>query len=409
MLLSKVADFGLAKDLSESSHTTTGVLMGTPSFMAPEQASGNLSTLGPPADVYALGATLYTCLTGHPPFQGTTVHETLDLVRTADPIPPRTLRPALPRDLDTICLKCLRKSPAVRKSPAERYPSANELAKDLVRFLSGKPILARSVGPAIRTIKWCRRQPAIASLLILAVLLPIVGVIAVSLHNAELNQALASRRRERERADANYREARLAIAWMLGRTSEQSAAVIPELRELERKQAEDALVFFRTVINEKAETDPEVRYQLAQAIFQLGVRTSEVKDIAKAIELYREALAVFDELSVAYPVDARFKTSRAFAHGQIGFALLGSNPAKAEEELLAAAEMYRGLHSEYHRIAVYAHRFVILRQHFGHCISVWVGGYSAQEEGPTRDNLAQVSRDGGHLQPHSLILEQISD
>jgi serine/threonine protein kinase len=349
-LLPKVADFGLAKDLSDSSHTTTGVLMGTPSYMSPEQASGNVRTLGPPTDVYGLGATLYACLTGSPPFRGTTVVETLDLVRNAELVPPRTIRRALPRDLDTICLKCL------RKSPLERYRSANELAADLDRFLSGKPIKARPVGPLAQALKWCRRQPALASLLSIAALMPLVAIVAVSIHNAKLNAALANQKREREHADANYREARVAIARMLGRTSEQSAVTIPELRELERKQAEDALVFFRSVINEQAETDPEIRYQLAQAIFQLGKRTVEVGESAKAVQLYREALAVFDELSAANPSDVRLRENRALALGQIGFASLGSNPAKAEEDLLTAIELYAALHKELPTVAEYAHR-----------------------------------------------------
>jgi hypothetical protein len=134
----KITDFGLAKRLDvEGGQTQTGVVMGTPSYMAPEQAEGRLAEVGPAADVYALGATLYEMLTGRPPFKGTTVLETLEHVRTLDPVPPRALQPGVPRDLEVICLKCL------EKRPADRYDSAAALAEDLHNFLAGEAIRAR--------------------------------------------------------------------------------------------------------------------------------------------------------------------------------------------------------------------------------------------------------------------------
>jgi serine/threonine protein kinase len=363
-LATKVADFGLAKDLADPAHTETGVLLGTPSYMAPEQARGDPRSIGPATDVYALGVTLYTCLTGHPPFRGTTIMETLDLVCRADAIPPRAIRPALPRDLETICLKCL------RKSPSERYQSGSELAADLDRFLSGKPILARPVSSITRLTKWCYRQPAFAALILLAVLVPLAAAIGFAIYNSRLSEALAEQTRERERADrnyaeqarertradANYREARIAIGRMLGRTTEPAAAPIPQLRELERKQSEDALAFYRAVIPEKAETDPEVRFQLAEAIVQVAGRTAEVGEPAKSIQLQREALAVFDELSELDPAEAKFRQSRALAHGQIGFLLMGSDSQHAEQELTLAVDLYGELHRDYPSFSDYAHR-----------------------------------------------------
>jgi serine/threonine-protein kinase len=136
----KIADFGLAKRLDEPGATRTGDVMGTPSYMAPEQAAGRWREVGPHTDVYALGAILYECLTGRPPFLGATVIETIDQVLTQAPAPPSLLLPKVPRELEVICLKCL------HKEPAGRYASAQALADDLERFLAGEPIQARASG-----------------------------------------------------------------------------------------------------------------------------------------------------------------------------------------------------------------------------------------------------------------------
>jgi WD40 repeat protein len=155
----KITDFGLAKRLDvDVGQTQTGAILGTPSYMAPEQACGKSKEIGPAADVYALGATLYELLTGRPPFKAATPLDTILQVIGEDPVPPRTLQPKLPRDLETVCLKCL------QKEPSRRYGSAQELADDLRRFQEGKPILARPVGRLEKAAKWARRRPAAAAL-----------------------------------------------------------------------------------------------------------------------------------------------------------------------------------------------------------------------------------------------------
>jgi WD40 repeat protein len=161
----KISDFGLAKRLDEGAlgQTPTGAILGTPSYMPPEQATGQGGG-GVTTDVYALGAMLYELLTGRPPFCGATALETLEQVRSQDPVPPSRLQPTVPRDLETICLKCL------RKEPDQRYASAQALADDLHRYLAGEPIQARRIGALGRLALWCRRKPALASTIALAVL-----------------------------------------------------------------------------------------------------------------------------------------------------------------------------------------------------------------------------------------------
>jgi WD40 repeat protein/serine/threonine protein kinase len=170
----KITDFGLAKRLDADSRLTqTGAVMGTPSYMAPEQAGGNNKEVGPPADIYALGAILYELLTGRPPFQAANILDTLVLVRTQEPVPPRRLQPKTPRDLETICLKCL------QKAPARRYATAEELADDLRRFLAGETIRARPAGAVERLWRWRQRNPVVANLAA-GLLLALVAGIAVS-------------------------------------------------------------------------------------------------------------------------------------------------------------------------------------------------------------------------------------
>ncbi|MCI0683018.1 MAG: WD40 repeat domain-containing serine/threonine-protein kinase [Gemmataceae bacterium] len=193
----KVADFGIAKHLQVSGQTREGDICGTARYMAPEQAIGNTSAVGPGSDIYSLGVILYEMLTGRVPHHGATDLDTVLLVHAEEPVPPRRLQPGLPRDLDTICLKCL------RKQPHARYASAAELADDLGRFLAGEPVRARPLGLWERGVKWVRRRPALAALLAVsfaAVLSLIAGTIV---HNTRLSAALLD-------AQTNLEKARLA-------------------------------------------------------------------------------------------------------------------------------------------------------------------------------------------------------
>jgi len=178
----RITDFGLAKFMAEDSRLTqTGVVMGSPSYMPPEQAAGRQEEIGPHSDVYSLGAMLYELLTGQPPFRGATAMATLRQVLETEPVPPRRVKADVPPDLETTCLKCL------EKAPLARYHSARELAEELDRFLKGEPILARPAGTLRKTVSWGRRHPGI---LAAAAALVVVGLAFASFYLLEENAFL---------------------------------------------------------------------------------------------------------------------------------------------------------------------------------------------------------------------------
>jgi WD40 repeat protein/serine/threonine protein kinase/Leucine-rich repeat (LRR) protein len=258
----KITDFGLAKDMGEVGQTATGAIMGTPSYMAPEQASGQSKAIGPPADIYALGAILYECLTGRPPFKAATALETILQVVNEEPVPPSELIPKVPRDLETICLKCL------QKAPANRYATAAALADDLGHYLRGEPIQARPVSRAERTWRWCRRNPAVAGLLGAVAATLIVGSIVASVFAmladanaqwADINAGRANanaERADRERADALEQKTKAEKA----RDNEKEA----------RKKEEEAHKKTKAAEEETAEALALTKSMLAQSRWNEG-------------------------------------------------------------------------------------------------------------------------------------------
>ncbi len=296
----KIADFGLAKFLgSDSGRTHTGAILGTPSYMAPEQGQGEGrgEGVGPAADVWALGAILYECLTGRPPFRGPSVLETLEQVRTQEPVPPSRLQSRTPRDLETITLTCL------HKEPGRRYGSGRELAEDLGRFLAGEPIRARPVGTLERLRKWARRKPALASLLGISGLLLIALIAGGLVYQFRLQAALgraeakeAEARRQRQRFADNYDRASAALDQMLGRMERWPVGTVPRLKELQREQLEEALAYFQGSLQEDEGADPAVRRNAAWA----WGRTAEIQQRLgrerEAAESYRRAIELFESL-----------------------------------------------------------------------------------------------------------------
>jgi WD40 repeat protein/tRNA A-37 threonylcarbamoyl transferase component Bud32 len=240
----KITDFGLAKKLDEAGQTQTGAIVGTPSYMPPEQAEGQASGTGPLADVYALGAILYECLTGRPPFKAATSLETVLQVVSTEPVPPMQLQPKTPRDLETICLKCL------AKEPHRRYPTALALAEDLRRFQAGEPIRARPVGTFEKAVKWARRRPAIAGLAAAVVLVTLAGIGAFAWAFAETvearDDAITARNNE-EIERKNAENARDGLAHALTETEEARAHA-----ETERGKADTARIKAELAEKERA-------------------------------------------------------------------------------------------------------------------------------------------------------------
>jgi serine/threonine-protein kinase len=263
----RIADFGLAKILleaGEASPTQSGAIVGTAEYMAPEQAGGKREEVGPAADIYALGVILYELLTGRPPLQAETPLETLLLVRSEDPLPPGRLRPKLPRDLETICLKCL------QKEPRQRYASAQALGDDLRRFLAGEPVQARPTPAWVRGLKWAKRRPASAALL---------GVSAVALLAlGGLGGTWAwwlerSERQESERRSAAMiREDRMRVA---------VETTLKQVGELQRQarwaEAEAALVLALSRLDQEGTDDLRQRLAQARTNLRLVKRLNDIR------------------------------------------------------------------------------------------------------------------------------------
>jgi formylglycine-generating enzyme required for sulfatase activity len=226
----KVSDFGLAKLTEGNSDLTgTGQIMGTASYMPPEQAAGQVTAVGRLADVYSLGAVLYCLLIGRPPFQAATPLETLVLVRTLEPVAPTQLNPAIPLDLNTIVLKCL------EKDPARRYQSAQEVALELQRYLTGEPIVARPISVVERSWRWCRRRPLIPSV-VAAVLA--VSIVAGLLYRQAAQQSL--RREVAMTVDAAQKSRGAAVPYAIRELKRLPAVMV--LDEIHRRYSDAAVL-----------------------------------------------------------------------------------------------------------------------------------------------------------------------
>lgn len=273
-----VTDFGLAKFLEKRDELThSGDLMGTPSYMSPEQARdpAHVTAL---ADVYSLGATLYHLITARPPFQAANVAETIRQIIYQEPVSPRQLNPAIDRDLETICLKCL------QKEPARRYVSCEALAEDLQCYLTGRPILARPVTRIERTIRWCRRNPVLASFIGLAASFAIATVVVFVIGYRNTTAALAT-------SEFRLQKALQVVDELFTRLSEDELLNEPGMQPLRKDLLERALKHYQFFLAESG-GNPAIQDEIAAARFRVGM----INQLMKSLDIATNELTAARDL-----------------------------------------------------------------------------------------------------------------
>ncbi|MCI0460579.1 MAG: serine/threonine-protein kinase, partial [Gemmataceae bacterium] len=341
-----VADFGLARRVQvDPSLTQSGALVGTPSYMAPEQAAGTKGATTTATDVYGLGAVLYVLLTGRPPFQGDTVLATLEQVQQCEPQAPRAGNPRVDRDLETICLKCL------EKDPPQRYDSAEALAEDLERWLAGVPILARPISRMARAWRWCRRNTLVAvltgtlaALLWVGVVGLVVGMILLwqekertkhAFHRAESGRRAADD--QRARAERNFRRSIEGVTRLLVRLNDKELLRSPKFRDAQRALLDEAQQFYADCLSDQS-TDPEVRLELGVAHVHLGILYDIFQEFDKAQRSHRKAIGLFDQLAVEFPKEADYRVEAAAARMPLGELLWRTRQPEEAAALFQQAE-----------------------------------------------------------------------
>jgi serine/threonine protein kinase len=308
----KITDFGLAKRLDgDSSQTRTGTIMGSPSYMAPEQARGEAKDVGPLADVHALGAVLYEMLTGRPPYLAATAMDTVMAVLKDEPVPPSRLQPRIPRDLETICLKCL------QKEPAKRYASAAALADDVRRFLSGEPIQARPISSPERLWRWCQRNPRLAVLSALLLLLLLGVAVGSTLFSfrlaAEKKSALEARDLARSQTD-------LAVESLatLVREVQQKLADRPDVAVVRQEIIKLAMDRLQQVEKAWVSDEGKTERSMAAAYMLMGELHWELNERKEAARYYQQCHELVLQLHKEQPESDKANKNLAVAVMRLG-------------------------------------------------------------------------------------------
>jgi serine/threonine protein kinase len=330
LLAPKITDFGLAKRLEAGEgQTATGVIVGTPSYMAPEQAEGKSHSVGPLADVYALGAILYEMLTGRPPFVGETHLETIHRVLADEPTTPTLLQRAVPRDLATICLKCL------EKDPARRYASAEALADDLGRFLGGEPIVARPAHLPERAAKWLKRHPALAALIGVSSAAALALLVGGWVSYEQVLNAYLETSKERDRSAENARVAFDAVDHLYTRMAEERLLDEPSKDPLREELLARAPALYQRLA-EQQNTDPSVRREIGLAWFRLGDIHRILNQTTRAEAEFLQAIERQEALCREYPARADYLRELAESHIWLGELL------REDHQRLPEAEVHFG-------------------------------------------------------------------
>lgn len=289
----RIADFGLAKRQDDAGLTQTGAVLGTPAYMAPEQAAGRQHDIGTHTDVYALGTILYELLTGRPPFSGSG-SEIMVRLMNEEPVAPRRLNPRIPRDLETVCEKCL------AKEPARRYSSAAELAADLRRWLAGEPIGARPVGPVERVARWGRRNPALAAALFaLGMTLVVAGLVSawgMCKYTADLQEALLVSEGHRKDAERRLADVDDAASLIQSFSADCRNGRFVEARDAAMRSIDN----FRRIRTRNPDSNAGKR-SLALSLEVCGACWCGLEDYRQAVAQFDDALKIYRELTAANP------------------------------------------------------------------------------------------------------------
>ncbi len=311
----KITDFGLARLVGDDSGLTANTsVLGSPSYMPPEQASGTMDRVGPASDQYSLGATLYEFITGRPPFHGTTQIETLKQVREKEPVAPSILQPTCPKDLETICLK------ALSKEMEKRYPSVEAFADDLKAYMEGRPIAARPVGSVERMWRWAKRNPKVAALsagLVGLAATLLVGATVAALvfrdKNSQLTKAFDDLKTEKKQSDENYAFAR-----------ENGVLMIREIPRLIERQVltQGAKADFAKIVRSMTKSGHGGIRALPDRMM-LGVLTSQGAQAYDEGNLNEADLAYTEAIRLAESLDDRENVEQDKALGLVAAAKAG--------------------------------------------------------------------------------------
>jgi tetratricopeptide (TPR) repeat protein len=357
----KITDFGLAKQMNlppagAGPQTQSGAIVGTAEYMSPEQAAGQSRAVGPAADIYSLGAILYELLTGRPPFKGASLVDTLQQVLRDEPVSPRSLQPKVPRDLETICLKCL------HKGPDKRYATAEGLAEDLRRFQGGEPIQARPVGTWERAVKWARRRPTAAALAMVSALAALLFLSGAAWSNAALRAAAG-----REHAKAEEAEAQQALAAAhlqsaldmcerpLLEMNGADLAKTPELQQFRLDFLSDARTLYGKLLADLDNPNRQVRRGIGRAFHGRGTCHFLLNERAEALADYREAVGRQEQLVREFPAEDDYLLDLAVTYHSLG-ALREALGDKTEATRCfeSIARLFKSLPPGSRRVALFA-------------------------------------------------------
>jgi serine/threonine-protein kinase len=327
-----VVDWGLAKAVgradpsvgeqtlapsssSGSSETLPGSALGTPAYMSPEQAAGELERLGPRSDVYSLGATLHCLLTGKPPLEGDDVGEVLRKAQRGEFSPPRQIDPTIDPALEAVCLK------AMAVKPEDRYAGCRALAEDVERWMADEPVRAYPEPPIARLARWGRRHRTLVTATILLLITAVAGLSAGTLLLSQANARTEQQRRLAEanfaRAESNFRKAREAVDEYFTKVSENKLLNVPGLQPLRKELLESARKYYEQFLRDHG-SDRSVRAETAEACYRLGFVAMEVGTPAEAARDFQEAAAMYDALARDHPAEPRYLYMLAMALNDLG-------------------------------------------------------------------------------------------